>query len=117
MLELTDGKGVDVTIDVAGGDGLNKSVLATKAAGVIAQVGFLSGQTTKLELMPVIFRQTTIRGIAVAPRSSFDRMNPFLDKHGIKPVIDKVYSFEEAVQAYEHLARGAFGKLVIKVSA
>lgn len=117
VLELTDGKGVDVTIDVVGGDGLNKSVLATKAAGVIAQVGFLSGQTTKLELMPVIFRQTTIRGIAVAPRSSFDRMNPFLDKHGIKPVIDKVYSFEEAVQAYEHLARGAFGKLVIKVAA
>ena len=43
-------------------------------------------------------------------------MNPFLDEHGIKPVIDKVYSFEEAVQAYEHLARGAFGKLVIKVA-
>lgn len=117
VLELTGGKGVDVTVDVAGGEGLNQSVLATKAAGVIAQVGFLSGQTTQLELMPVIFRQTTIRGIAVAPRSSFDRMNPFLDKQGIKPVIDKVYAFEEAVQAYEHLARGAFGKLVIKVAS
>lgn len=116
VLELTDGKGVDVTIDVAGGDGLNKSVLATRAAGVIAQVGFLTGQTTQLQLMPVIFRQTTIRGIAVAPRTSFDRMNPFLDQHGIKPVIDKVYPFEEAVQAYEHLARGAFGKVVIKVA-
>jgi NADPH:quinone reductase-like Zn-dependent oxidoreductase len=116
VLELTDGKGVDVTIDVAGGDGLNKSVLATKAAGVIAQVGFLTGQTTQLQLMPVIFRQTTIRGIAVAPRTSFDRMNPFLDQHGIRPVIDKVYAFEDAVQAYEHLARGPFGKVVIKVA-
>jgi NADPH:quinone reductase-like Zn-dependent oxidoreductase len=116
VLELTDGKGVDITIDVAGGDGLNKSVLATKAAGVIAQVGFLTGQTAQLELMPLIFRQTTIRGIAVAPRTSFDRMNPFLDQHGIKPVIDKVYAFEDAVQAYEHLARGPFGKIVIKVA-
>jgi NADPH:quinone reductase-like Zn-dependent oxidoreductase len=116
VLELTAGKGVDVTIDVAGGDGLNKSVLATKAAGVIAQVGFLTGQTTQLQLMPLIFRQTTIRGIAVAPRTSFDRMNPFLDQHGIRPVIDKVYAFDEAVQAYEHLARGAFGKVVIKVA-
>lgn len=115
VLELTDGKGVDVTIDVAGGDGLNKSVLATKAAGVIAQVGFLTGQTTQLQLMPLIFRQTTIRGIAVAPRTSFDRMNPFLDQHGIKPVIDKVYAFKDAVQAFEHLARGPFGKVVIKV--
>jgi NADPH:quinone reductase-like Zn-dependent oxidoreductase len=116
VLELTDGKGVDVTIDVAGGDGLNKSVLATKAAGVIAQVGFLTGQTTRLQLMPLIFRQTTIRGIAVAPRASFDRMSPFLEQHGIRPVIDKVYAFEDAVQAYEHLARGPFGKVVIKVA-
>jgi NADPH:quinone reductase-like Zn-dependent oxidoreductase len=116
VLELTGGKGVDVTIDVAGGDGLNKSVLATKAAGVIAQVGFLTGQTTQLQLMPLIFRQTTIRGIAVAPRTSFDRMNPFLDQHGIRPVIDKVYAFDEAIQAYEHLARGPFGKVVIKVA-
>lgn len=116
VLALTAGKGVDITIDVAGGDGLNKSVLATKAAGVIAQVGFLTGQTTQLQLMPLIFRQTTIRGIAVAPRSSFDRMNPFLDQHGIKPVIDKVYAFDEAVQAFEHLARGPFGKVVIKVA-
>ncbi|MNT23521.1 hypothetical protein D3C72_1589420 [compost metagenome] len=66
--------------------------------------------------MPLIFRQTTIRGIAVAPRTSFDRMNPFLDKHNIKPVIEHVYAFEEAVQAYEHLSRGAFGKVVIQVA-
>lgn len=115
VLELTGGKGVDVTIDVAGGEGLNRSVLATKAAGVIAQVGFLTGQTTQLQLMPLIFRQTTIRGIAVAPRTSFDRMNPFLDRHGIRPVIDKGYGFGEAVQAFEHLARGPFGKVVISV--
>ena len=116
VLALTGGKGVDITIDVAGGAGLNQSVQATKAAGVIAQVGFLTGQTTQLQLMPVIFRQTTIRGIAVAPRTSFDRMNPFLDRHGIKPVIDRVYAFDEAVQAFEHLARGPFGKVVIKVA-
>ncbi len=116
VLELTGGKGVDITIDIAGGNGLNQSVLATKVSGVIAQVGFLTGQTAALELMPVIFRQTTIRGIAVAPRTSFDRMNPFLDQHRIKPVIDKVYTFDEAVQAYEHLARGPFGKVVIKVN-
>ena len=116
VLELTAGEGVDVTIDVAGGDGLNRSVLATKVTGVVAQVGFLSGQTTALALMPVIFRQTTIRGIAVAPRTAFDRMNPFLDRHGIKPVIDRVYGFDEAIEAYRHLGRGPFGKVVIAVT-
>lgn len=115
VLELTEGRGVDITIDVAGGNGLNQSVAATRVAGVVAQVGFLTGQTTALDLMPLIFRQTTIRGIAVAPRASFERMNPFLDKHRIRPVIDRVYAFDEAVQAFEHLARGPFGKVVIKI--
>lgn len=116
VLELTDGKGVDITIEVAGGDGLNQSIAATKAAGIIAQVGFLTGQNSALNLMPLLFRQTTIRGIAVAPRTSFDRMNPFLDKHQIKPVIDRVYRFEEAIEAYEHLAKGPFGKVVIRIA-
>ncbi|MDN4504016.1 NAD(P)-dependent alcohol dehydrogenase [Alteromonadaceae bacterium BrNp21-10] len=116
VLELTDGLGVDITIDVAGGDGINQSVLATKVTGLIAQVGFLTGQTSKLSLMPLIFRQTTIRGIAVAPRTSFERMNVFYNKHQIKPVIDQVYSFEQAIEAYEHLARGAFSKVVINVA-
>nr|WP_154325529.1 NAD(P)-dependent alcohol dehydrogenase [Pantoea sp. 201603H] len=116
VLKLTDGKGVDLLLDVAGGEGLNQSIAATKASGRIAQIGFLNGQTTTLNLMPLIFRQTTIRGIAVAPRSSFDRMNEFLNQHTIKPVIDHVYSFDEAHQAYQHLSRGAFGKVVIKVS-
>ena len=44
-------------------------------------------------------------------------MNDILNKHEIRPVIDKVYSFEEARDAYKHLARGAFGKVVIKVGA
>lgn len=116
VLALTGGLGADITIDVAGGNGINQSIEATRVQGVIAQVGFLTGQATALDLMPLIFRQTTIRGIAVAPRTSFERMNVFLDAHKIKPVIDRVYGFDEAVQAFEHLARGPFGKVVIRVS-
>jgi NADPH:quinone reductase-like Zn-dependent oxidoreductase len=115
VLELTDGKGVDLLLDVAGGNGLNQSVAATKASGLIAQIGFLNGLTAALNLMPLLFRQTTIRGIAVGHRTSFERMNVFLDAHHIKPVIDQVYSFEDAPKAYEHLARGPFGKIVIKI--
>jgi NADPH:quinone reductase-like Zn-dependent oxidoreductase len=115
VLRLTEGKGVDLLLDVAGGNGINQSIAATKAAGRIAQIGFLTGQSVQLNLMPLIFRQTTLRGIAVAPRSSFDRMNVFLNTHKIRPVIDQVYPFDKAREAYEHLAKGAFGKVVIKV--
>jgi NADPH:quinone reductase-like Zn-dependent oxidoreductase len=50
------------------------------------------------------------------PLSSFDRMNPFLAEHKIEPEIESVYAFEEAIEAFKHLSRGAFGKIVIKVS-
>ncbi|MHC5821386.1 MAG: zinc-dependent alcohol dehydrogenase family protein [Nostoc sp.] len=113
-LDLTDGKGVDQLLDVVGGDGLNQSIAATRVGGHISQIGFLQGQTAKLDLMRVIFRQTAIRGIAVGPSHAFERMNYFLNKHEIHPVIDKAYPFEQAREAYEHLARGAFGKVVIK---
>ncbi|WP_264757562.1 hypothetical protein [Acinetobacter sp. ANC 4173] len=80
-------------------------------AGTVAQVGFLSGQTSQLNLMPLIFRQTNLRGIAVAPRKAFERMNNFLNEHAIKPEIKRVY----AIEAFEHLSKGAFGKIVIKI--
>jgi NADPH:quinone reductase-like Zn-dependent oxidoreductase len=44
-------------------------------------------------------------------------MNKFLNEHQIKPVIDHVYKFEEAIEAFNHLSRGAFWKIVIKVSS
>ncbi|KAN0012193.1 hypothetical protein ACTFIU_007491 [Dictyostelium citrinum] len=46
---------------------------------------------------------------------SFDEMNQFLTKHSIKPTIEKVYQFEKAEDAYSHLKKGAFGKIVIKI--
>jgi NADPH:quinone reductase-like Zn-dependent oxidoreductase len=115
-LELTGGKGVDQLLDVVGGEGLNQSVQATRIGGQIHQIGFLTGQTSKLDLMPLIFRQTVIRGICVGPSRSFERMNIFLNQHRIHPVIDTLFAFEQAREAYEHLARGAFGKIVIKIN-
>lgn len=116
VIKLTNGKGVDQLLEVVGGDGLNDSVKATKVTGQIAVIGFLAGQTTDLNLMQVIFRQTKIQGIAVGNRSAFEEMNKAFDQYSIKPVIEKVYRFEDAIEAYHHLAKGAFGKIVIKIS-
>jgi NADPH:quinone reductase-like Zn-dependent oxidoreductase len=113
---LTNGKGADQLLEVVGGQGLNDSVEATKVTGQIAVIGFLAGQTTNLDLMRVIFKQTRIQGIAVGNRTAFEEMNKAFDQFNIKPVIDTIYSFEQAIDAYKHLARGPFGKIVIKVS-
>ena len=113
--KLTNGKGADQLLEVVGGDGLNDSVEATKVTGQISVIGFLAGQTANLNLMRVIFKQTRIQGIAVGHLRAFEEMNQAFNQYKIKPVIEKVYPFEEALQAYEHLAKGAFGKIVIKL--
>jgi NADPH:quinone reductase-like Zn-dependent oxidoreductase len=114
--ELTDGEGVDQVIDVVGGDNLNQSVHGTRAAGHIALVGFLGGMTAQLDVLSLLYSQAAIRGIAVGHRRAFLDMNAWIEKSGLDPVIDTVYAFEDAHQAYEHLARGAFGKIVIRVA-
>lgn len=116
VLKLTNGKGADQLLEVVGGNGLNESVQATKVAGHISLIGFLRGQKADLDLMQVLFRQTNIQGIAVGSRTSFEDMNKAFDACKIKPVIDTIYPFEKAKEAYEHLGKGAFGKIVIKIS-
>ncbi|PAQ11376.1 zinc-binding dehydrogenase [Mesorhizobium temperatum] len=46
-------------------------------------------------------------------RRAFERMNEAIETLAIKPVIDKVYGFDAVPQAFEHLERGPFGKVVI----
>lgn len=116
VLELTDGQGVDVVLDVVGGDGLRDSVRAAKGNGMVAVIGFLEGQTANLDLMDVIWNQTHIQGIAVGHLRSFHDLVRFLDHHTIQPVIDSTFTFEEAHRAYAKLAEGAFGKIVINIA-
>jgi len=58
-----------------------------------------------------------IRGIIVGSRSSFKQMNAAIEQNQIKPIVDKVFPFEQAVDAYKYLAsQKHVGKVVIRVS-
>ena len=113
--ELTDGRGVDHVVDIAGGASLNRSIAAARVGGRVAVVGYLAGLEATINLMPVFLRRTQIQGIAVGHRAAFERLNRFIAEHRIRPVIDSVYPFEDAIAAFERRAGGAFGKVVIAV--
>ena len=115
VLALTGMLGVDHVLEVAGGKSLAQSLKALKAGGRISVIGILDGFESAVPIFPLLAKQATIRGIVTGPRRAFEKMNEKLEEIRIHPVIDKVYSFPDALAAYDHLYRGAFGKIVIRV--
>lgn len=116
VLRLTDGQGAQHVLEVVGGDNIDKSIEAAALNGNIYIIGFLKNMVAEVNLFSLLAKQVKVQGIYVGHRKSFDEMNRAFNQLNINPVIDQVYTFEKAVEAYEHLAQGAFGKIVIKVS-
>ena len=116
VLRLTNGKGAEHIVDVVGGDSINHSLAALTQQGYIYLVGYLKSTMAEVDLIPLLTKQARLQGIYVGHRKSFDEMNKVLEELNIKPVIDTIYPFLKATEAFEHLGRGAFGKIVIRIS-
>ncbi|NQW09904.1 MAG: NAD(P)-dependent alcohol dehydrogenase [Alphaproteobacteria bacterium] len=114
VLELTGGRGVDLTVEVGGAGTLTKSLHATRVAGAVALIGVLTGGTVD----PVLVMRKSIRlqGVYVGSRRMFADMNRAIEHHRIAPVIDHSVGFDAAPDAYRAMqAAGHFGKIVIRV--
>jgi NADPH:quinone reductase-like Zn-dependent oxidoreductase len=114
-LRLTSQKGVDHILEVAGGKSLAQSMSAIKPGGTISVIGILDGFSADIPLFQLLRKQIVSRGISVGPRRALEDMLRAFEQYQLRPVIDTVYSFDDALAAYEHLYRGAFGKIVIRV--
>jgi NADPH:quinone reductase-like Zn-dependent oxidoreductase len=115
VLKLTDQRGVDVTVETGGAGTLGRSLRATRAGGVVAMLGALTGLQGKIDVAPVLMKRLRIAGIMVDSRSAFENMNRFIEQHTLRPVIDRVYPFEELPAAFRLMeAGGHFGKIVIE---
>lgn len=115
-LELTQQNGADLILDVGGQDTIPQSLRAAAQNGRIVSIGFLGGAEPGLNVRPLISKNLTLRGVTVGSRESFEKMLRFLEQTKIKPVIDSVFSFEDAPSAFARLASGEQqGKVVIRV--
>jgi len=114
-IDLTDGRGVDHVLEVAGGPSFGQSLKAAAVRGQIAVIGLLDGDVLSGEVFPVLLKQLSVRGIVVGHRRAQEDFVRFVDASGLKPVIDQVYDFADLPAALAHLDRGPFGKIVLKV--
>lgn len=116
VLKITGGKGVQHILEVVGGQSIDHSIEALALQGHIYIIGFLESMMAEVNVFSLLAKQAHVQGINVGHRRAFEDMIRAFDELNIKPVIDTVYSFDEALEAYKHLYKGAFGKIVIKVS-
>ncbi|MBO1331389.1 NAD(P)-dependent alcohol dehydrogenase [Streptomyces sp. VRA16 Mangrove soil] len=114
--ELTAGRGADVVLEAVGAPSIAKSIQSIGFNGQLSVTGAFPGDGTLMD--PDVFngRFFSLQRLAVGTRSSFERMNATLAEHALHPVIDRVFTFYEAVKAYEYLSTGGpFGKVVISI--
>ena len=80
-------------------------------------IGGLSGGATELNPGLIFARRANVQGISVGSTQMFEAMNRAIEFNALKPVIDKVFAFDDAAAAYRYMAAAAhFGKIVIAVS-
>ncbi len=89
---------------------------AIRLGGKISIIGGLSGGARELNPGLIFSRRANVQGISLGSMQTFETMNAAIAANKIKPVIDRVFGFDDVKAAYQHMAAGAhFGKIVIRV--
>ncbi|MFF7651708.1 zinc-binding dehydrogenase [Streptomyces sp. NPDC007983] len=113
--KLTAGQGTDVIVEVGGAGTRAQSIAAIAYAGVISLVGHLAHDTTGMNLLDFTYSGATLRAIGGGSRSDLEDMIRVIAAYKLRPVIDRVFPFEEAPVAASSMERGGrFGKVVIQ---
>jgi NADPH:quinone reductase-like Zn-dependent oxidoreductase len=117
VMDVTNGTGADIVIELGGTSTLGQALQSIRMDGLVAVIGVLSGLEATLFVPHMLQRHARMQGITVGHRDDMIAMGKGIDTHGIKPVIDTIFAFDDAPRAYELLPTGQhFGKLVIDVS-
>ncbi len=123
--EITKGRGVDVVLDIVGGDYIDRDLRALALDGRISCLATAGGSTASIDLRYLLQRRATVLGSSLRPRSADEKAEiarglramiwPLLPaRDPISPVIDSLFTFSQAAQAHERLeSHEHVGKIVL----
>jgi NADPH:quinone reductase-like Zn-dependent oxidoreductase len=115
--KLAGGAGVDHVIEVGGAGTLSQSLRAIRTGGHIALIGVLAGYG-QFNPVPILMKAVRVSGIFVGSRAMFEEMNRAIAAAEMRPVVDRVFPFNQAPDALRYLESAAhFGKVVVRVAA
>jgi NADPH:quinone reductase-like Zn-dependent oxidoreductase len=117
VLSATHGAGADVVLEVGGKGTVNRSVAAASMGGTVAIIGGVSGFGGEVNPASLLAGAKRMVGIFVGSRTMLEDLMRFADTTGLKPVVDRVFTFDQAREAYRYMESGShFGKVVIAVT-
>jgi len=120
----TDGAGVDVVLDMVGGDYLQKNLALLRMEGRLVMIGRQGGETSQLDVMPVLRKRLTLTGSTLRTRSVDekgviarqvrDQVLPLFADGRMKVVVHRVFPLREAAEAHRVMESSAhIGKLLL----
>src|SRR5690625_133655 len=123
---LTQGKGVDVVLDMVGGDYVQRNLDSMSIGGRLVLIAFLGGRVANFDIRKLMHRRQQILGATLRSRSlqykSYlaqqlqQNIWPHLDANTIRPVIDEVYPLADAERAHQRVQSGiGLGKVILAV--
>jgi putative PIG3 family NAD(P)H quinone oxidoreductase len=116
---------IDVILDMAAGDFIQKNLNIAAPEGRIVYIAFARGAQAELNFVPLLLKRLTITGStlraqsfeqkAVMTREILETVYPHLESGAVRPVIDSVFSLEDAEQAHARMQSGEhMGKIVLR---
>jgi NADPH:quinone reductase-like Zn-dependent oxidoreductase len=114
VLRVTEGRGADLVLDVVGKSTLEQSAASLADEGTLAIIGGITGYDGSLSAWGVLKKSATAKGIFVGSHADFIRMNEFIARHRLHPLVDRVYPIEQYSEALQAMSTGNFmGKIVL----
>jgi NADPH2:quinone reductase len=122
----TGGKGVDVILDMVGGDYVAREISSLADDGRLVFIALLGGAKANINLGPILLRRLTVTGSTLRPRPvAFkaaiaaklrERVWPLLEAGKIKPVIYRTFPLEQAAQAHALMETSThIGKIMLEI--
>jgi NADPH:quinone reductase len=123
---LTDGKGVELVLDMVGGPYLEKNVRCLAVEGRLLQIAFLQSSKVEFDFMPMMLKRLTLTGSTLRPRSVeqkaaiarelHEKVWPLLEAGTVRPIIHKVFPLEQAAAGHRLMESSQhIGKIMLKV--
>jgi NADPH:quinone reductase len=124
--ELTGGRGVDVILDILGGEETPRNIESLAPGGRLLQIAFLKGPKAQVNLAPILQRRLTLTGSTLRPRSVEEKgaiawalrgsVWPMLEHGTVRPLVHKTFPLAQAAEAHRLMeSRGHVGKIVLTV--